>query len=135
MLHHPPPTTATMSSKTGQATDANDLFNELRKVYWESIQKEARNMIEFYAHLCSSADLTLKPEVDLDLCCESFKKIFDVWSILNTFNAYEYSGLELTAIKWAASLGLTKVPCPNYMKRLLNPREVCLGNHTFCPLV
>jgi hypothetical protein len=36
-------------------------------------------MIEFYAHLCSSDDFITKPEIDLDSCCESFKKIFEVW--------------------------------------------------------
>ncbi|KAK3298106.1 uncharacterized protein B0H64DRAFT_423943 [Chaetomium fimeti] len=75
----PQAATPATSSNTGQVTDANDLLNELRKVYWGSVEREARNMIEFYSDLCSLGDLALKPEIDLNVCCDSFKKIFDVW--------------------------------------------------------
>ena len=62
-----------------QETDADDLLSALEKLYWMSVEKEAQNMIEFYAELCSSSDLVLQPQIDLESCCKSFKRIFEVW--------------------------------------------------------
>lgn len=55
------------------------LFEHFRKLYWSTLQDEARNMIKFHRELMGSRhDLSHKDRLDSSYL-DSFRKIFNLW--------------------------------------------------------
>jgi len=56
------------------------IFKELNKLYWESVGREAWNMIHFYCALRELPESDLAQQLPSEEHYDAFKKLFNAWS-------------------------------------------------------